>query len=81
MADKIAKLLSKIPIKDLLRIQEALKKIKSLQLEGLNIKAIKGQKDIFRVRIGSYRIVFKINDKNIRLLKIDKRNEKTYRGF
>ena len=81
MADKIVKLLAKIPVKDLVRIQEALKKIQALQFEGLNIKAIKGQKEIFRIKVGKYRIIFKLQDKSIFLLKIDKRNEKTYKGL
>jgi len=81
MTDKISKLLAKIPVKDLLRIQQTLEKIKDLQFEGLNIKAIKGQNEIFRVRVGRYRIIYKLEDKNIFLISIDKRNEKTYRDF
>jgi mRNA-degrading endonuclease RelE of RelBE toxin-antitoxin system len=82
MTDKITKLLAKLSKKDLSRIQNAVEKINKLELEGLNLKAVKGQTDIFRVRIGDYRIVFKISaDRTTRILLIDRRSEKTYRDF
>ena len=82
MTDKITKLLAKLSKKDLRRIQTTVEKISKLELDGLNLKAVKGQADIFRIRVGDYRIIFKISpDRTTRILLIDRRSEKTYRDF
>ena len=41
---------------------------------------LKGRHDLFRVRMGSYRIIFKVSSKNIEIMKITKRNEQTYKN-
>jgi len=81
MADKIAKLLAKLPPKQLAIIKAVLEQILNGNYDGLDIKMLKGQKDIFRVRVGNYRIIFKIVDKQPRVLAIAQRNEKTYRDL
>jgi len=81
MSDKIAKLLAKLSQKDLVRINLVLEKIKQLNFEGLDIKASKTHKGLFRVRVGRYRIIFEHKDKNIVIKKIDRRDESTYRDF
>jgi mRNA-degrading endonuclease RelE of RelBE toxin-antitoxin system len=82
MADKIAKLLAKLPPKQLLIIQSVITQILQANFEGLDIKVMKVHKDIFRVRIGDYRIIFIIrpNDEP-RILTISRRSEKTYRDY
>ena len=81
MADKIAKILAKLPRKDLIRIQQALKKIQLREFTELDIKMIKGSNETFRVRVGNFRIIFKISGNNIYLIKLDKRNENTYKDI
>lgn len=82
MTDKITKLLSKLSQKDLKRIGDTVEKIATLELEGLDIKTLKGQTGIFRVRVGSYRIIFNINqNKKPNIVSISRRNEKTYKDF
>ncbi len=81
MPNKIAKLLAKIPAKDLARINEALVNIKSLDFQGLDVKRSKTQKNRYRVRVGRYRIVFDVVEKEVYLKAIDKRDEQTYRDF
>lgn len=46
------------------------------------IKALQGQADILRLRIGDYRVIYQVNDENtlIRILKIGHRRE-IYRGL
>jgi mRNA-degrading endonuclease RelE of RelBE toxin-antitoxin system len=82
MADKLAKLLAKLPSKQLLVIQSVVAQILKANFEGLDIKVMKGHNDIFRVRIGNYRIIFIIspNDEP-KILTISRRSEKTYRDF
>jgi mRNA interferase RelE/StbE len=82
MTDKISKLLSKLSKKDLNRIVDTVEKIAKLELEGLDVKSLKGQTGIFRVRIGSFRIIFNIDhNKNPNILSISRRNEKTYKDM
>ena len=82
MTDNITKLLSKLSKKDLQRIQKAVAQITALQFEGLDIKTLKGQSELFRARVGNYRIIFSIEqNKTSRIISIGRRNEKTYKGL
>jgi mRNA-degrading endonuclease RelE of RelBE toxin-antitoxin system len=81
MTDKVAKLLAKVSKKDLIKINSALKKINALDFEGLDIKTFKGQSNVYRVRVGNYRIIFRVDIKNVLILKVDRRSEDTYREF
>lgn len=46
-----------------------------------DVKKLSGEADTYRLRIGRYRIVYKIywNDKKIRISKIEMREETTYK--
>lgn len=82
MADKIAKLLAKLPPKQLKAILEVLVKINQGKLEGLDVKSLKGHQDKYRVRVGTYRIIFTVNEQRENtVLLIAKRNEKTYKDL
>ena len=82
MTDKVTKLLSKLSKKDLVRIRKTIESIAKLELEGLDIKTLKGQTCIFRVRVGSFRIIFEINArKKPNILSVSRRNEKTYKDL
>jgi len=43
-------------------------------------KKLVGKKDLFRLRVGNYRVIYTFGDTWIRLLGIRKRNERTYEG-
>ena len=60
---------------------DLLEKITSGTLVGLNIKKLKGYKDIYRVRSGSIRIIFRHTATETKILEISRRSEKTYREF
>ena len=70
MPDKITKLLAKLPPKQLAFIKSVVTQILRNDYIGLDIKMIKGQKNMFRVRSGRYRIIFKVVDKEPRILSI-----------
>lgn len=63
-------------------IETLIEKIISLDWHNLDIKRLKGHKDIFRVRKGNFRIIYN-KDKNnqIYILAIERRSEKTYRNI
>lgn len=82
MADKIAKLLAKLPRKQLELFLEILTKINQGDLIGLDVKSLKGHKNLYRVRAGDYRIIFTLSGQGKRIiLLIAKRNEKTYKDL
>jgi len=77
--DKIAKALLKLSDKDHKSVIEILRKIKSQKLIGMDLKKLKGFDDIFRVRKGKIRVIFRQDDKGETfLLKIERRNDSTY---
>lgn len=77
MADKIKKLLKKLKPKELEIVKLLLLRIKLDDTEGLDMKQLKGHSDLFRVRKGQLRIVFRKTGDQILIIRIDRRNEKT----
>ena len=78
MADEIIKILKKISKKDKEKLLLILQKIRNSDLENLDIKKIKGEKNQFRVRSGKYRILFIQENNKICIKWIRKRDENTY---
>jgi len=77
--DKIAKALKKLTQKEQKLIKEILVKLKNKQLENLDRKKLKGRDDIFRIRKGQLRIIYRQDQKgNIFILAIEKRSDTTY---
>ena len=82
MADKIAKLLASLQPKQLRLLLPVIDQVLSNNFKGLNIKALKGRKGFFRVRVGNYRIIFKVQkNQKVNIVFIGKRNEKTYKDL
>jgi len=80
--DKISKVLEKLSIKEKDIIKNVLLKVKNNFLSGLDLKKLKNKADIFRVRKGKIRIIFKIEkDKQVSILAIERRSDKTYNNF
>jgi len=82
MVDKITKGLQRFTSKERQTIREVLRKIKNRDFQGLDVKKLEGRDDIFRVRKGRIRIIYRCNqDREIFVLAIERRSEKTYRHF
>ena len=81
MVDKISKELIKFSSKEKELIKNLLIRIKENKLAGLDLKKLKGRDDIFRVRKGKIRIIFRTVNDQIYLLTIEKRNDNTYRDY
>jgi mRNA-degrading endonuclease RelE of RelBE toxin-antitoxin system len=79
--DKNQKFLKKLSSKELVALQSVLQKIQNKQTEGLDIKKLSGHTDVFRVRVGTIRIIFLANRSVIEILEISRRSEKTYHNF
>lgn len=81
MADKIQKLLKKLTQKERDVVKLLLLRIKLDDTQGLDIKQLKGHPDLFRVRRGRLRIVYRKNKKEFLIIRIDRRNEKAYKDL
>jgi len=80
--DKIAKALQNLSFKEKEIIKNVLLKIKSGSLFGFDLKKLKNYDDIFRIRKGKLRIIFKKRDDGQYLiLTIERRSNKTYNKF
>lgn len=76
--DKIQKLLNSLSKKEKSKMKEILLKIKSKNLEDLDIKKLKGREDVFRIRKGKLRIIFIYKKQKIYILSIERRSDNTY---
>lgn len=72
--------LKKFSLKERAEVERLLGRIVSRNFTGLNCKKLKGLKNLFRVRKGSIRILFELNDsKEPAIFAIERRREDTYK--
>jgi mRNA-degrading endonuclease RelE of RelBE toxin-antitoxin system len=81
MTDIISKELAKYTAKERKLVKDILIQLRNGNTKGLNITKLKGHADIFRLKKGRLRIIYKQNNAAIKILAIEKRSEKTYRDF
>jgi len=79
MVDKIQKALNKLDNKIKKNIKQLLFDLKNSKLKDYDIKKLKGHDDIYRIRKGKIRIIYKTNNNGeIHLLTIERRSDITY---
>ncbi|MFH1255232.1 MAG: hypothetical protein V1667_02065 [bacterium] len=76
--DKIAKTLKKMAAEEKEIIKTILIKINCRDFDNLDIKKLKGRQDIYRVRKGKIRIIYRLGDEKISILTIERKNDHTY---
>ena len=76
--DKIAKALKKLNSKEKNWVKAILLKLVNQDFKNLEIKKLRGRKDIFRVRKGRIRIIYRFYNKEVYILAIERRSDKTY---
>lgn len=79
--DKIQKALQKLNEHERILIKTILERLKAGDIRGMDITRLKGRSDIFRIRKGDIRIIYKKDSNDIMVLTIERRSEKTYRDF
>lgn len=79
--DKFEKALGKLNKKELRQLKELLSRLQSGSFKNLNIKKLKNRDNIYRARKGNLRVIYEVRNSKIYLIKIDRRNEKTYKDF
>jgi mRNA interferase RelE/StbE len=79
VANRAKKELLKIPQKNAERILQAIQKLENNPFAG-DIKRMEGEDNVWRKRVGSYRIFYELMDeaRMIRIFKIDRRTSSTY---
>lgn len=77
--DKIAKFLKKLDQKELEILSNIIEQLLSGNTEKLNLKKLKGFEDIYRLRVGDIRVIYRHTKKGVALIEIGRRNEKTYK--
>lgn len=81
MTNKIDKALRKLSRKEFKVVRLLLMRIEMGDTDGMDIKMLRGHTELFRVRKGRLRIVFRKGAKDIELVKIDQRDDQTYKEF
>lgn len=77
--DKIVKALKKLSPKERSIVSGVIEKIAVGDFSRLDLKKLKGYNDIFRIRKGNIRIIFRLDSGDIKIISIDKRKEDTYK--
>ena len=78
----LKKLLSRFEKAERIILENLIERIFSLNLQNLDVKKLKGQDDIFRVRKGKLRIIYRFKDKKeVYIFAIERRSETTYKNL
>lgn len=77
--DKTQKFLKKLSRTEQKEMIDVLELIFSNKTKDLDIKKLTGYNDIYRVRSGKIRVIFRRQDPDINILEISRRSNKTYR--
>lgn len=82
MVDKLQKALNKLADKERVWIKSIMQNIHQGKITGYDLKKLQGHDDIFRIRKGSMRIIFRIiSHEEVRILAIEWRSNTTYDSF
>jgi mRNA-degrading endonuclease RelE of RelBE toxin-antitoxin system len=77
--EKIKKYLLKLSRGEREKLENIIAQIVDGTFDDLDVKKLKGQVDIYRVRAGSSRVIFKKTDKDSFILDVSRRNDSTYK--
>ncbi len=79
--DKIEKALKKLKEKEKRVVKEILVNIQKENLKSLDMKKLKGRDDVFRIRKGKIRIVFRKSKESTSILSIERKTDRTYKDL
>lgn len=81
MVDRITKRLRKMPGKEQRVIKRMMKRIQRGDVEGLDIKKLRGGSHMYRARKGSVRIIYSVTGKKYELVDVNRRSDTTYKKY
>jgi len=76
--NKLAKALAKMPTKDRTKIKNIVEQIAQGNYQNLDLNKLVGRDDIYRVRQGDWRIIFRMVQDEVYILAIERRSDNTY---
>lgn len=79
--NKILKSLIKFSSKERLQVQQDTLLITNREFQTLNIKKLSGFDSLYRAKRGKARIIFYMNEKEVKIIRIDRRNDNTYKNL
>ena len=79
--NKLEKSLKRLSPKETKAVEKVVEKLTKREWTGLDVVKLKGTTDVFRVRAGRLRVIFRQRAKEVDILVIESRSEKTYRNF
>lgn len=79
--DKIEKFFKKLKKKELEAFLLLMEQIKLDHKKVPSLRKLAGKRDLYRVRLGKYRIIFKIMKRTTQIVRIAKRDDKTYKNL
>jgi mRNA-degrading endonuclease RelE of RelBE toxin-antitoxin system len=78
MVDRVNKALLRMSAKERLQSLELLERIRRGEIKGLDVKKLKGYDSAYRVRNGTWRIIFRKVEQQVELISIERRSDTTY---
>lgn len=78
--DRLTKFLKKLSPKEREHLEKVLDLLISDKTGSLDIKKLKGVDDVYRVRVGTIRIIFQKKG-DVRVLEVSRRDENTYGSY
>jgi len=81
MPDRIQKFLRKMTKKQRHEIERLVAQIVLGELGGLDVKKLQGGQNVYRVRKGNIRIIYRLTDNDATIIAIERRSDTTYREF
>ena len=79
--DRISKFLQKLSKTERTTVDNIIMRVLNFDLDGLDVKKLKGEDAIFRVRKGKIRIIFVQRGNEIMILSIERRTDTTYKNL
>ena len=79
--DDLEKSLRKLTAGERKQVGDILTRLVAGNFQGLDLKRLKGSENIFRVRKGSIRIIYRKNKSKLFILAIERRSESTYKNL
>ena len=76
--DKTEKFLRRLSPKERLVVMEIVEKVEKGETNELDMKKLKGQSGLFRVRHGAIRVIFQKTEGATVVISVDRRREDTY---
>ena len=78
MSSDLEKFLARVSSKEKKLLGNTIEKIITRNFIGLDIKKLTGQENIFRVRKGVFRIIFKVTKTDVKITTVTRRGDTTY---